>query len=201
MRCLLLPFVVLLLVAGCATSPPGNINNLCSIFKEKDDWFKDAKTAEKRWGTPVHVMMAIIRQESAFRDDAQPPRGKLLGVIPWKRPSSAYGYPQAKDDTWNWYRQKTGNRWADRDDFADAIDFVGWYTDVSHSKLGISKWDAKHQYLAYHEGHGGYRNRSYRKKAWLMKVAEKVGRQSEAYAAQLKHCEKNLDKGWSIWPF
>jgi hypothetical protein len=201
MRCLLLPFVVLLLVAGCATSPPGNINNLCSIFKEKDDWFKDAKTAEKRWGTPVHVMMAIIRQESAFRDDAQPPRGKLLGVIPWKRPSSAYGYPQAKDDTWNWYRQKTGNRWADRDDFADAIDFVGWYTDVSHSKLGISKWDAKHQYLAYHEGHGGYRNRSYRKKAWLMKVAEKVGRQSEAYAAQLKHCEKNLDKGWSLWPF
>ncbi len=192
---------LLLFLAGCATSPPSNINNLCSIFQEKDDWFKQAKAAEKRWGTPVHVMMAIIRQESAFRDDAQPPRGKLLGVIPWKRPSSAYGYPQAKDDTWDWYRQKTGNRGADRDDFADAIDFVGWYTDISHSSLGISKWDAKHQYLAYHEGHGGYRSRSYKRKSWLIKVAEKVGRQSKTYAAQLKGCEKNLDKGWSLWPF
>lgn len=191
----------LLMLVGCATAPPRNINNLCSIFQEKEDWFKDAKAAEKRWGTPVHVMMAIIRQESAFRDDAQPPRGKLLGVIPWKRPSSAYGYPQAKDDTWDWYRQKTGNSWADRDDFADAVDFVGWYTNISHSKLGISKWDAKHQYLAYHEGHGGYRSRSYKRKAWLMKVAEKVGRQSKTYAAQLKHCEKKLDKGWSLWPF
>ncbi|WP_456403821.1 transglycosylase SLT domain-containing protein [Thiolapillus sp.] len=190
-----------LLLSGCATSPPGNINNLCDIFKEKDDWYKSAKAAQKRWGTPIHVQMAIIRQESAFRDDAQPPRTKVLGFIPWSRPSSAYGYPQAKDDTWDWYKKKTGNRWADRDDFGDAVDFVGWYTNVSHSKLGISKWDAKHQYLAYHEGHGGYRNHTYRKKGWLIKVAEKVDRQSKAYARQLKGCEKDLDTGWSLWPF
>ncbi len=199
-------FPVLLLVgvviSGCATTPPTNINNVCVIFEEKDGWYQSARASEKNWGTPIHVQMAILRQESAFRDDAQPPRGKLLGIIPWKRPSSAYGYPQAKDETWDWYIQKTGNRGADRDDFGDAVDFVGWYTTVSHGKLGISKWDAKHQYLAYHEGHGGYRNRSYKKKPWLMKVADKVDRQSRAYAGQLKNCEKRLgNKGWSLWPF
>lgn len=189
------------LLSGCASSPPGDINNVCAIFKEKKGWYKSAKASEKRWGTPVHVQMAIIRQESAFRDDAQPPRGRLLGFIPWSRPSSAYGYPQAKDDTWDWYISKTGNRGADRDDFADAVDFVGWYTSITHDRLGISKWDAKHQYLAYHEGHGGYLKRSYRNKAWLLKVSDKVDRQAKRYARQLKGCEKDLDKGWSFWPF
>lgn len=198
---LLLASILSLLLAGCATSPPSNINNLCTIFKEKDDWYKDSKAAQKRWGTPIHVQMAIMRQESAFRDDAQPARRKLLGIVPWTRPSSAYGYPQAKDATWEWYIDKTGNWGADRDDFADAVDFIGWYTNISNRTLGISKWDAKHQYLAYHEGHGGYRNRSYKKKAWLMNIANKVDAQSKSYARQLKGCEKSLDKGWSIWPF
>jgi len=199
--CHLLVVLPLLLLGGCATTPPADINNLCAIFKEKDDWYKSAKASQKRWGTPIHVQMAILRQESAFRDDAQPARTRLLGVIPWTRPSSAYGYPQAKDDTWAWYIRKTGNRGADRDDFGDAVDFVGWYTNVSHKKLGISKWDAKHQYLAYHEGHGGYAARSYNKKPWLLKVADKVNRNSRNYARQLKSCEASLNKGSSWWPF
>lgn len=190
-----------ILLSGCATPPPSNVDNICVIFKEKGGWYKSAKASQKRWGTPIHVQMAIIRQESSFRDDAQPPRSRLLGFIPWKRPSSAYGYPQAKDDTWDWYIRKTGNRGADRDDFSDAVDFVGWYTNVSHAKLGISKWDAKHQYLAYHEGHSGYGKRSYRNKAWLLKVADKVDRQAKTYARQLKSCETELDSGWSLWPF
>ncbi len=197
-----LPLVICIMISGCATAPPANIDNICAIFEEKDGWYKSARAAEKNWGTPIHVQMAIIRQESAFRDDAQPPRGKLFGMIPWKRPSSAYGYPQAKDETWDWYIRKTGNRGADRDDFDDAVDFVGWYTNISHGRLGISKWDAKHQYLAYHEGHGGYRKRSYKKKPWLIKVADKVDRQSKVYARQLKGCESHLkNKGWSLWPF
>ncbi len=188
-----------LLLNGCATSPPSNVNDLCAIFDEKDDWYEDALASQKRWGTPIHVQMAIMRQESSFRDDAQPARRKLLGIVPWTRPSSAYGYPQAKDATWDWYIEKTGNHGADRDDFADAVDFIGWYTNISNRKLSISKWDAKHQYLAYHEGHGGYRRRAYNKKAWLMKVADKVDRQSKIYARQLKGCEKSLQKGSSFW--
>ena len=73
-------------------------------------------------------------------------------------------------------------------DFEDAIDFVGWYTAESHRKLGISKWDARAQYLAYHEGHGGYARGTYKRKRWLMNTANRVQRTANNYAAQLKRC-------------
>lgn len=189
------------LFGACSTDPPRNVHNSCDIFNEKDDWYQSAQDSYKKWGVPVHVQMAIIYQESRFRDDAKPPRGTLLWVIPWFRKSSAYGYGQVKDSTWDWYRDSTGQRWADRDDFEDVVDFIGWYGNMSHRKLGISKWDAYNQYLAYHEGLGGYKHRSYRKKPWLIKVARKVESQAKTYHAQLQSCADSLDKGWSLWPF
>src|SRR5690606_7411696 len=107
----------MLLAAACATTPPRDIENLCAIFEEKPRWYKDAKKSEKRWGTPIHVQMAIIRQESSFRFDARPPRRKLLGFIPWTRPSNAYGYAQVLKSTWQWYEEDTGRWYADRDNF------------------------------------------------------------------------------------
>ncbi len=191
----------LFLLGACSSSPPKNLNDSCAIFREKDGWYADARDSYKKWGVPVHVQMAIIYQESRFRDTAKPPRGKLLWVIPWKRPSSAYGYGQVQDSTWDWYKDSTGNGWADRDDFEDVVDFIGWYGNVSYRTAGISKWDAYNQYLAYHEGHGGYKRKTYRKKAWLIGVAKKVDARSKRYYTQLKKCEDDLDKGWSIWPF
>lgn len=197
-----LPLTLLsLLLTNCASNPPRNTEDICSIFEEKSDWFEEASASEQRWGTPIHVQLAIIKQESAFHSEAQPPRRKLLGFIPWTRASSAYGYPQAKDSTWDWYMNKTGNHGADRDDFADAVDFVGWYTNLSQSTLGISKWDGYNQYLAYHEGHGGFERKTYRRKKWLQSVARKVDRQSKRFATQLNGCRENLERGWSLWPF
>ena len=189
------------LLTGCSTTPPANINNSCAIFKEKSGWYKAMRSVQKRYGTPIHVQLAIIKQESSFKHDAKTERSHILWVIPWGRKSSAYGYAQVKDGTWDWYKQKTGNSGADRDDFGDAVDFIGWYTDVSQKTLGISKWDAENQYLAYHEGHGGYKRKSYLKKQWLVAVAKKVKRTSLQYAAQLKKCESSLDRGFWLWPF
>ena len=186
-------------VLSCANSPPENIRNSCDIFNEKDGWYSDAHDSYEKWGVPVHVQLAIIYQESRFVHDAKPPRKKLLWVIPWTRMSSAYGYGQIKDSTWDWYLKSTGNRWADRDEFEDVVDFIGWYGSVSHRKLGISKWDAYNQYLAYHEGYGGFKRKTYKKKAWLMKVARKVDNRAKSYHTQLSKCEDSLDKGW--WPF
>ncbi len=59
------------------------------IFREKSGWYDDAKDMEKEWGTPIHVAMAIIKQESSFRHDAKPPKDYVLGFIPWGRVSSA----------------------------------------------------------------------------------------------------------------
>ena len=170
------------------------------MLDHKSNWYKALKKTEKKYGTPIHVVLGMMRQESSFKYDAKTPRRFILGFIPWGRQSSAYGYAQVKDGTWDWYKQKTGNRGADRDDFSDAVDFMGWYTDVSQRTLGISKWDAYNQYLAYHEGHGGWKRRSFYKKKWLMKVARKVEGYAKAYGAQLKKCEDDLG-GFSIWPF
>ena len=189
----------LLLVAGCSTAPPKSVENACAIFEDKPDWYGAARATEKKWGAPVQMQLAFIRQESSFRDDARPPRDSLLGIPMWWRVSSAYGYAQAKDETWDWYREKTGNFWADRDDFEDASDFIGWYTDVSQRMLGISKWDPYNQYLAYHEGHGGWKRKTYNQQAWLLKVAKKVENQTVTYGQQLQSCRERLDRGTRGW--
>ena len=188
-------------LVGCSSDPPQNISNSCDIFEDKSGWYRDANRAYEKWGTPIHVQLAIIYQESKFVDDAKPPRDHILWVIPWGRISSAYGYAQAKDSTWEWYMDKTGNRGADRDDFEDAVDFIAWYVSTSNRMLGISKWDAYNQYLAYHEGQGGYRKKTYRDKPWLMKVAKKVSARAASYQNQLARCEDELDSGWDLWPF
>lgn len=189
-------FVLPVLIVGCATTPPENVENICAIFEDKSSWYRAAKQSEERWGTPVHVQMAIIRQESTFKFDAKPPRRRLLGFIPWTRPSDAYGYAQALESTWDWYREDTGRRFADRDDFDDAIDFVGWYTNVSQQSVGISKWDPYNQYLAYHEGHTGWQRNSHRSKRWLTSTARRVDHRAREWGAQLQRCEEDLDDGW-----
>jgi hypothetical protein len=190
--------VVALAASGLATLA-AYVENICAIFEDKRGWYKAAKKSEERWGTPKHVQMSIIRQESSFHFDARPPRTKLFGVIPWKRPSDAYGYAQALDSTWDWYRNDTGRRSANRDDFDDAIDFVGWYTDKSNKTAGISKWDPYNQYLAYHEGQAGWTRGTYKSKKWLKNSAVIVDHRAREWWAQLQGCEENLDTGWWIF--
>ena len=152
--------------------------------------------SEARWGTPSHIQMAIIRQESSFKFGAKPPRTKLLGLVPWKRQSSAFGFAQALDSTWAQYKTDTRQPNADRDDFDDAIDFVGWYTDRSSSSVGISKGDSYNQYLAYHEGQTGWKRRTYEKKAWLVKTAKGVDARARKWSSQLERCEDELNDRW-----
>ena len=196
----LLSLSIVLLLPSCVTKPPQEMDNLCSIFFEKRGWYKSAKKAEDRWGSPIPVLMAFVHQESRYTAKAKPPRRKILWVIPGPRLSTAYGYSQAKQSTWDWYRDKTGNRGADRDDFADAVDFIGWYNAQSAKTNGIALNDAYRLYLAYHEGHGGYSRRTYDDKAWLKNTANKVASLSNRYSTQLTGCQKKLEKsGW--WPF
>lgn len=177
-----------LLVSACASMPPKSSEDACSIFREKDDWYEASSKVEEKYGLPMQIQLAIMRQESSFKHDAAPPRVTLLGIPMWWRESSAYGYAQVKDETWDWYINKTGNRGADRDDYEDAVDFMGWYSSISNKRLGISKWDTYNQYLAYHEGHGGWQRKTYLKKPWLIQVAQKVDRYARQYGTQLKGC-------------
>lgn len=193
-------FIVLFLcVAGltaCVTPPPKDPENICNIFEERRDWWKGAKKMNKKWGVPIHVPMAMMYQESSFKARAQPPKKYLLGFIPWGRVSDAYGYAQAKTMTWDDYVKETGKRFARRDNFTDAVDFMGWFISKSAKLNNVSKWDAYAQYLNYHEGWGGYRRQSYASKQWLVQVSQRVDARSTRYAQQLKTCEKQLNRGW-----
>ncbi len=181
---------------------PEHPDNICKIFRENKKWYKSADASYQRWGTPVPVLMAIIHQESRFQAKIKPPRTTCLCIFPGPRPSSAYGYSQALDSTWEKYKRATGNSGADRDDFDDAVDFIGWYSNLSHRKCGIAKNDAYNLYLAYHEGHGGFLRKTYRKKSWLLKVAGKVKRRSQSYQNQLASCEREFRRrGCCLWPF
>lgn len=190
-------FLFIFNLSGCSTTPPQNITNLCDIFKEKESWYDAATHARDKWGVPIHVPMSMMYQESSFRHNAKPPKDYVFfGLIPWGRVSSAYGYSQAKTPTWKDYIRETGNRGASRESFSDAIDFMAWFIAKTHSVNGISKWDANAQYLNYHEGWGGYRRGSHKKKPWLVSVAKKVKARSLTYATQLKQCEEELNKSW-----
>ncbi|HWU77868.1 MAG TPA: hypothetical protein VN043_15315 [Rhodanobacter sp.] len=177
----------LLVLNGCATAPPRNNRNICSVFEQYPGWYRDARAAHKRWGTPVNVLMAFVEHESGYRGKARPKRPRFL-FIPLPRKSSAYGYAQAQDPVWNEYRKANGRWFKSRKDMDDSLDFLGWYTDRIHRELGISKWDPVHLYLAYHEGIGGYRSGGWRKNRGLLRTAAAVDRRARTYGAQLRHC-------------
>jgi hypothetical protein len=186
-----------LLLTACVSKPPSDINNICNVFKQYPKWYTDAKDVERRWKIPVPVQMAIIHQESKFDARARPPRTKLLWVIPWKRPSSAYGYTQALHSTWQEYKNSNGGLFSSRDDFGDGVDFIGWYANQAHIKAGIARADAYQLYLAYHEGIGGYQRKTYLNKPWLITVAHKVKAKSQLYAMQLNYCQSSLkSRSW-----
>jgi hypothetical protein len=188
---LLRALILLGFVAGCGSaeySAPRNLDNACSIVSQRPNYLRAMERTEARWGVPVAVQMATIYQESKFIGNARTPQQYALGVIPMGRQSSAYGYSQALDGTWEEYQRETRRYSARRDDIHDATDFMGWYMYDTNRLLGISMGDAKNQYLAYHEGRTGYSRGTYRKKRWLMTIANDVATRAVVYDTQLRSC-------------
>ncbi|GJM14147.1 MAG: hypothetical protein DHS20C12_25500 [Pseudohongiella sp.] len=184
------------LLGACASSPPRSVADICEVFETRRGWYNAAKDAERRWGIPVSVNMAFIYQESSFESRAKPARNRFLWIFPGRRPSSAYGYAQALDETWEEYEQKSGNSRASRRNFSDAVDFVAWYNANSTRISNIANNNAMDLYYAYHEGNGGFQRGTYRGKQWLIDAAGRVQSNSTRFAMQLDGCRRELDKNW-----
>jgi hypothetical protein len=183
--------ILLLALASCGGgnfSAPRNLDNACAILDQRPTYFRAMKATERKWGVPVYVQMAAIYQESKFIGNARTPHRFVLGVIPMGRQSTAYGYSQALNGTWEEYQDDQNRGGAKRDRISDATDFMGWYMNESSRKLGISKTDAEAQYLAYHEGRTGYASQSYLSKPWLVEVAAAIGVRAQTYQQQLQSC-------------
>nr|WP_300312130.1 lysozyme-like domain containing protein [Halomonas sp.] len=193
-------------LSGCAAfspAPPSHQDNLCEVFREQPDWYDDARDSYDKWGTPIWTQMAFIKRESSYQSHIRPPRTKLWGFIPWKRPSSAYGYPQAQDPVWDEYEDEVGGVFASRSDMQDATDFIGWYNARTQRMTGVSLSNPEHLYLAYHEGQGGYQRGSYRNKPAVQRVAREVSATASRYRAQLSSCEAEFqcDGFFEFGPF
>ena len=185
-------FIFLFFLISACSSIPKNTADGCSIFYEKYFWYKHTKKTEKKWGVPIYIQLAIIKTESNFNWLAKPKRLKLFKVIPYKRPSSSFGYSQAVKGTFKQYKNETGNKLARRTRFKDSVDFIGWYMNKTEKILKIPKTDVYRQYIAYHEGWGNYKNYKNNKKVIIL--AKRVTAQAEKYRKQIKQCQRKLNR-------
>ncbi len=188
-------------LSSCATTHqlPDEPGDACDMFRNQGGWWRAVRASERRWGAPPALQLAIIRQESGFQYRARPPRGRFLWIFPGAHITSAHGYSQALNQTWDEYKRARGDNGVDRTEFSDATDFVAWFASVSHRQLGIPWNDARGHYLAYHEGHGGYSRGSYQGNASLMASASRVQGYYDTYSAQLDRCQSQFNHWW--WPF
>ena len=82
MKKILLIVFLSTLLSGCFSTPAVEVSNICNLMDEEVSWYRSVKASEKKYGSPMHIQLAIMYQESRFASDAKPPREKLFGAIP-----------------------------------------------------------------------------------------------------------------------
>ncbi len=185
--------IILLFLTSCS-SVPKYPADACKIFGEKYLWYKHAKKSSDTYGAPIHIILAFVDKESGFNRWAKPKRTKLFKIIPYKRPSSSFGYSQAVKKTWELYKKETDNPLALRTRFKDSVMFIGWYINKTNKINKIPYNDSYRQYLNYYLGWGSYSNESYKTDKKAIILAKNVQKKSRIYKIQLKECQKSLDK-------
>ena len=191
-------FTIFVFIVSCS-SIPNNPQNACKIFDENYLWYKSAKKSSDKYGAPIHIILAIVNKESGFNRWAKPKRTKLFKVLPYKRPSSSFGYSQAVKKTWALYKSETNNPLALRSRFKDSVMFIGWYMKKTKEINKIPFNDAYRQYLNYYLGWGSYSKKVYKTDRKSIILAKNVQKQSKIYKSQLLECEKNLNNKYIIF--
>ena len=90
----LIYIIIFFFLVSCS-SVPKYPSNACKIFGEKYLWYKHVKKSSQTYGALPHIILAFVNKESGFNRWAKPKRTKLFKIIPYKRPSSSFGYSQA----------------------------------------------------------------------------------------------------------
>ena len=187
-------FLIFFLILISCSSIPKNTTDGCSIFSERYLWYKHAKKTEQKWGTPIYIQLAFIKMESNFDWLAKPERQKIFKVIPFKRPSSSFGYSQAVKKTWELYKTETNSPLALRTRWRDSVFFISWYISKTNKINKIPLNDAYRQYLNYYLGWGNYAKKVYKTDKKAIIFAKSVSKQSKIYKNQLQECKKSLNR-------
>ena len=189
----LIYFVIFFFIASCSSVPKHPLN-ACKIFGEKYLWYKHAKKSSETYEAPLHIILAFVNKESGFNRWAKPKRTKLFKIIPYKRPSSSFGYSQAVKKTWELYKTETDNPLALRARFKDSVMFIGWNINKTNEINQIPFNDSYRQYLNYYLGWGNYAKEAYKTDKKAIIFAKSVQKQSNIYRSQLRECQKSLDR-------
>ena len=191
-------FIVFLFLVSCS-SVPKYPQNACKIFGEKYFYLKYTRAASEKWGVPISSILAVINKESAFKRFAKPKRTKLFKIIPYRRPSSSFGYSQAVKKTWELYKKENNKPVALRVSFKNSSDFVGWYFWKTNKINKISFTDTRNMYLNYYLGWGAYKAKAYQQDKKAIIFAKSVEKQAKIYRNQLLECESVLKKSYIIF--
>ena len=186
-------FIILFFLTSCS-SIPKYPQNACKIFGENYLWYKSIKKSSETYDAPIHIILAFVNKESGFNRWAKPKRKKLFKIIPYKRPSSSFGYSQAVNKTWELYKVETQNPLALRSRFKDSVMFIGWYMKKTYKINKIPLNDSYRQYLNYYLGWGNYAKKIYKTDKKAIIYAKNVEKQSKIYRSQLKECKKSLNR-------
>ena len=189
----LIYFIIFFFVVSCSSVPKYS-ENACKIFDEKYLWYKHSKKSSEKWGVPIEIILAVIHKESGFVRFARPKRTKLFKIIPYRRPSSSFGFSQAVDKTWELYKTENEKPTALRISFKSSVDFVGWYFWKTNKINKISLNNVYSLYLNYYLGWGNYAKKTYKTDRKAIIFAKSVEKQSKIYKNQLRECQKSLDK-------
>jgi len=189
----LILFITLFFLVSCS-SIPKYPQNACKIFGQNYLWYKSIKKSSETYNVPIHIILAFVNKESGFNRWAKPPRTKIFKIVPYKRPSSSFGYSQAVKKTWELYKSETDNSLALRTRFKDSVMFIGWYINKTNKINKIPRDDAYRQYLNYYLGWGSYAKKLYKTDKKSIIFAKKVKQQSKVYKNQLKECQKQLNR-------
>jgi len=165
-----------------------NKNNACEMLKENPDWLAATDRSYKKWGTPISIQLSFVYHESSFVYDARPLKKRKGYVFGKEYASSALGFSQALNGTWKDYLMEQKVKGADRRNFGDSVDFIGWYNSKSFKQLKIKPSDGYNLYLAYHEGRGGWKKGYHHKQTWLKNYAKSVQKKANIYSNQINDC-------------
>ena len=185
--------VLLFFLTSCSSVPKYPLN-ACKIFGERYLWYKHVKKSSEIYGAPTHIILAFVNKESGFNRWARPERTKLFKIIPYKRPSSSFGYSQATTKTWELYKKETDNPLALRSNFKHSVMFIGWYIKKTNEINKVPFNDSYRQYLNYYLGWSSYSKKGYKNDKKAVILAKGVQKQSNIYKNQLTECQKSLSR-------
>ena len=191
-------FIIFIFLVSCS-SVPKYPQNACKIFGEKYFYLKYSRAASKKWNVPISSILAVINKESGFRRFAKPRRTKLFKIIPYRRPSSSFGFSQAVNKTWDLYKKENNRPIALRMSFKNSSDFIGWYFWKTNKINKVSLKDTRNMYLNYYLGWTAYKKKAYQNDKKAIIFAMSVEKQAKIYKSQLRECKSVLNKSYIIF--